>query len=245
MRKKVILSVNWNIVPIFLSLLFIVSCSSSRLSVLPDKPATEYPYYQEVNGLRISIDPYCDSKRVKDFFSFDFLSINKLPVLVKIENNTRDTTYFIDSKNGIKSYSDPELTKEVKRDFDQIQAATISLDKAYQKSLPALTAARTYYQGQGYYPVTLWGDVIYTALGIPLIIAQVSEYAKSSGIEYNLTKNTLMEKTLYPGMANMGFVFCDVSNIRGDFILVIEAIDYKNKKTKLFYFPVVRTSTTE
>jgi hypothetical protein len=241
-KKPLIVNFGYNIllsgIFICLSCLITISCSSSRLSVIPQKTIEEYPYFQEKNGLRIGIDPYTSPDRVKKFFSYNLLSENTLPILVKIENNVKDTSYYISGKS-IRTFNDPALIAEIRKEFSEYEFALNNLEMAYLNDVGRFTEAKVNYSLKRYNNVLLWGDVFYAVVGIPLLIGYLTQEAKSHGIEYNLTKSTLMEKTLNPGTDNNGFVFCRLNNSQNDFVLVVEAIDYKNKKSKYFYFPVI------
>lgn len=207
-------------IPFLFSIIF--SCASSRLSTLQLQSIRSYSNYQEQDGLIIAVDPYTNETRVKDFFDINLLKYNRLPVLIIIENHNKDNSFFIRPENGIRMYNNPEIINYFKNKEELINQKFGDFTAVFPIYSPPPTEPK------------LAG--LYVIWAYYLIVADLLQIAKREGVSYNLTKNTLMEKTLLPGTANHGFIYCNIENITGDYILVIDATNIKTNKTKSFYF---------
>ena len=192
-------------------------CSTIEMPEVAVKPVEQYSIFQEQNGLKIAIEPFFDRKIITAIFGYDMLSENILPVFMVIENSNEKANFILKKEDfrigpsGILGNS-IEPSKLVKEQLDAEQAA---------KNLVGIPVVATV------------GSAI---LGSLLIVESYSLIHKIETYKHNILRKELMEKNLYPGSSQSGFVYFKFKTLDKETAILVQALNFQDTSTLTFKF---------
>jgi len=220
-RSKLFLWTSMVTIVIFM----LASCSTIEIQKVTPEKADYYKFVSQNAGFKISVDPYKEENRLKEYFGCDLLSRGILPVLLVIENQDAEDGYILvkensgllienpDSKNtlnnsGNESYKADNLNQAVKTD-----AAIKNLGAA------ALVGSLPFYATGA-----IAGPIILVGI-IPM--AMLEKRVKDElEIKKNVEDNLIVNKTIYRGGSHNGFLYFklnskdDMVNVKGILICI-------------------------
>ena len=167
--------------------------------------ADSYKYTAEKAGLKISVDPYREEDRLKEFFGCDLLSRGVLPVLVVFENKSAEDGYiFIKEKSGL-LMTNPD-SRNTSNNLANESYKSDNLDRAV-KTETATTGLTLATMGGIMAAGALPGLILYVPAGI------AQEKAKEEFvIMRNFEDKKLVDKTVYQGSSNNGFIYFRINS---------------------------------
>ena len=74
--------------------LIFVGCATMKPP--PQYKLTEFLMHQESDGIKVSVEPFVDKKRIKKYFGTDLIAKGIFPFYVRIVNGLKDTSIFVD-----------------------------------------------------------------------------------------------------------------------------------------------------
>jgi hypothetical protein len=169
------------------------ACSTVAIQKVAAQKASYYKFSSEKSGLKVSIDSYVEEERLKTYFGCDLLSKNILPVLVVIEN--------ISSKDGFMVLSEQSnLILKPTTDAPQKQ---INASSGQQESLSKGPSEN--------WALLLPGSLLVSPLlmiaMLPVVFALGTASDNAQYIIRNIEDNRLVDKTVYIGGSNSGFLY--------------------------------------
>lgn len=213
---------NVRLTTIFLLIIFLpmmTGCALPwvKISEVPIKPATQYKFCFEQEGLVIAVDPFFEEERLKTFFGTDLLKHGILPILVVTENHDPKSGYLLEKK----AFS---LAMKVQQQADT--------KEGIDPSLPKSTRVNPLQSG----PVAVLG--LATAvlapglvlLSLPVLVPVDMHAKKIEGdirkINENLNNKGFVDRTIFPGESHSGFVYFqvqDTETVKNVSIMLIKA----------------------
>jgi hypothetical protein len=164
------------------ALAFLALTSVARAGQYPDfQPlaASEYPSYQEQQGIGLAVVPMFDSSLQKRYLGVNLLAQGFLPVYVVIENHSSPKSAFLLRDQMLYRHDDsPPVSRA------QLQPRP---DSSRAADIIAVSAVLT-------------GGLVETVIALHLA-------ANVSNVRMNLLKKELRSQTVAPGKAGNGFVF--------------------------------------
>jgi hypothetical protein len=144
--------------------------------------ASEYPSYQEQQGIGLAVVPIFDTSSQKKYLGVNLLAQGFLPVYVIIENHASPQSAFLLRDQMLYAHDD---------------FAPVSRGQEQARPSPS-GVVDTIAEGSA-----LWGGVL-GFVGIEVALHLVSNV---SDVRMNLLKKELRSQTIAPGKAGNGFVF--------------------------------------
>jgi hypothetical protein len=193
----------------------VASCTPLKIKKPPTQKVSGYKFMAQRNGLSVSIDPYKEEGRLKEFFGGDLLSRGILPVFILVENVSAEDGYIINSdKTSLLTASSVSAKEQVGegQKNDEVAKARKSFQSANEMASV----------------VPLFGVVGLAFL--PFGLVSEKKYRDEIEIRKNLENNQLLPKTIYEGGSQSGFLYFnigkEVEQVRGIQIVL------KNIRTK-------------
>jgi len=206
----------------------VLMLNSCAIAVPPEvkiKPTITYKFFDEKDGLKISIDPIFEENRVKEYFGTDLNSLGILPVLIVAENSSSKSSYLV-TKKDISLYSKQGTTDLVKK------SGTADIPKPSKQLLDGIGGA--FAVGGLIVPILFIPGVIFMEMG-----NKIAQDHKT--ITDNLTRKSFSDCTIFPNESHSGFIYFPIkSNEIGqnDMVINVKAINMTNNKTMPFIFEV-------
>lgn len=158
------------------------NCSPVQVREVIIQRADHYKFSSEKSGLKISVDPYREERRLQDFFGYNLLSRGILPVLVVIENQTAQDGYtLVTDKSGLL------ISKTEER-----KIANTLTEQNLNSPPPTM-------------PVLPF--VILIPIGIAVQMSTTQQLVNENQIRNNLEQKRMLDKTLYQGGSQSGFLY--------------------------------------
>jgi hypothetical protein len=182
---------------IALGLCFLSSCAISAPPNLAVKPNQTFKFTKEEEGLTISIDPFFENERLRNYFGTNLLSYGILPVLVVAENHNPNTGFLLE-KNQVSLVNKKDIT-----------TGTQSSPPVVPPKGGVLPEVVT---SVAFSPTIL---ILPPAAIIPIIMAGgfvEKQKADIRIINDNLTKKEFVDKSLFPGELHSGFVYFQIKD---------------------------------
>jgi hypothetical protein len=223
-----------------ISIFFIISCSPVEIKKVTYQKADYYKLTSQKAGLRISIDPYMQEDRLKEFFGCDLPSRGVLPVLVVIENqNAEDGYIFLKEKSGL-LMKDPDSKNTSNNSSDESYKSD-KLDQALKTDRAIKNVNTAGYVGS--LPFIATGAIATPVILIGIIPMAISEKRVKDelAIMRNYEYERLEDKTIYQGGSNRGFIYfqinCkeDMNKIQG---LQLSMKNIRSKEITTFIIPI-------
>jgi len=178
--------------------------------------ASQYPSYQERQGIGVAAVPMFDTSSQKRYLGIDLSAHGFVPVYVVIENHTnpqsvillRDQVLYGHDDSALASWSDQQARPGSSRAANSVAAASMSA-----------------------------GGVLGT-VGLLIALHMVSNV---SNIRMNLLKKELRSQTFAPGKAGGGFVFVPIDKGGGpakELVLDVPVKDGASNENIHFYFRI-------
>jgi hypothetical protein len=171
----------------------VTNCAPVQMKNVVVQKSEHYKFTSHRDGLKISVDPYTEEIRLKDYFGCDLLSRGILPVLIVFENQSSEDGYVIitDKANLVT----PDLINSgVKSDEGQKTDEVEGAGKGLQSANTVLAIS------------PLFG-VIGLAFALPLAFAASQHYENENAIKRNLEQKQMTPKTIYRGSSHSGFLY--------------------------------------
>ncbi len=202
-----------------LTIIFFVfaGCSAVDIKKVTYQKADYYKFTSQKAGLRISVDPYIQEDRLKEFFGCDMLSRGILPVFVVLENeNAEDGYILVKEKTGLIMKTPSQMNSTNKSGGETYTSD--ELEKAVKTEETILNLG--------------W---VLSPIGImiPLVIAD-KKVKDERAIKRNVEEIHLGDKTIYQGGSNSGFLYfgindkTDINKIEG---LLLTMKNIRSKET--------------
>lgn len=168
------------IIAAFTVCLFFTGCVGLPHHELPSKNISAYNFTSSIDGLKISVDPFSDEERLKKYFGTDLISRGILPILIEFENiNSEDGFYLIKEKTHLAWNESGNI---------KINVGNIDKEVENAKNLLTITS--------------------YSLVAGPLLVALAEfNFATESIVRRNLDDKGLVDKIVYSGMSNKGFLY--------------------------------------
>ena len=77
-----------------ITILILIGCATTKPP--PQYKGTHFLMHQESNGVEVYIEPFVDKNEVKKYFGTNLIAKGIFPVYVKIVNETKDLSIFVD-----------------------------------------------------------------------------------------------------------------------------------------------------
>jgi hypothetical protein len=189
------------------------------------KPMLTYKFVEERDGLKISIDPFIEENRVKEYFGTDLNSLGILPVLIVAENSSPKSSYFLTKK---------DFTLSLKQGSNDLlkKSGYADIPKPSKQLVDGLGGA--FGVGGLIAPILFIPGVIFMQMG-----NKIAQDHKT--ITDNLTRKSFSDCTIFPNEGHSGFIYFPVkSNEIGqnDMVINVKAIDMTNNRAMPFIFEV-------
>jgi hypothetical protein len=205
----------------------VLMLNSCAIAVPPEvkiKPTITYKYYDEKDGLKISIDPIFEENRVKEYFGTDLDSLGILPVLIVAENSSSKSSYLVTKKDislNIKQHSNDLVKKS--------GSAGISKPGDHLYGIGGAFAT---------------GGLIVPILIIPGAI--FTQIANKKAQDYktitdNLTKKGFTDSTIFPHESHSGFIYFPIKENelgQNNLVINVKVINMTANKPVSFRFDV-------
>ena len=166
-----------------------------KMTVFPDvpiHPVREYTYLQEKDKLIVAVEPYFETEKIITYFGTDLLSQGILPVLVVAENHHLKSGFLLDKTNiSISKQNAGNSESEVAATTNRQQIMPYS-----QKPEELRKSSRNLMPFAALFPVLI----------VPGMIID-NQRADADSVIANLRKKLLIDRTIYPGQSNAGFVY--------------------------------------
>jgi hypothetical protein len=188
-----------------------IGCAPVEIKKVTAQKADYYKFTSQKAGLIISVDLYREEDRLKEFFGCDLLSRGVLPVLLVIENqNAEDGYILVKEKTGLimeKTNSTKTEDKLEKEGYTSDELEQAIKTKAGIDNINALVFTGSL----PFYAVGAIASPIIVIGIVPMLIAEKKvkdEYA----IKRNIEETQLVDKTLYQGSSNSGFLYFQLND---------------------------------
>ena len=158
-----------------ITILILIGCATTKPP--PQYKGTHFLMHQESNGVEVYIEPFVDKNEVKKYFGTNLIAKGIFPVYVKIVNETKDLSIFVD---------DTTFSLVVENN----NYKPIKIDEI--KDVSAGTAVAT--AGT-------------CCISIPCMLLGGKMATDASVINYNFNYNKLHPTTISPGKDVSGFVY--------------------------------------
>jgi hypothetical protein len=178
------------------------ACAPVEMKKLPAQSPGSYKFVSQQNGFKISVDPYKEEGRLKEYFGCDLLSRGVFPIAVAIENLNASGGYILinDKMFLVMKSSDPKGGYNAE---SQDGAKPVELRGGPTSgSVDAGGALAT-------------ASTIFFPLLIPAAILTYSglnQMENETAIRKNLEQNRIVPKTLYPGDSQHGFLYFKIND---------------------------------
>ena len=198
-----------------LTIIFFIltSCAPVEIKKVTTQKADYYKFASQKAGLKISVDPYREEKRLQEFFGCDLLSRGFLPVLVVIENqNAEDGYILVKEKSALVIKNTDPTNSETNLGIGGYDSHDL------EKAVKAQTATAIIAGTVGIvFPVA--GVVI-----LPVVAIAEKRTKDEFEIRRNIEETQLLDKTLYQGGSHSGFLYFqlkrkeDVDSVAGIYL---------------------------
>ena len=188
-----------------------VCCAPIEIKKLPTQNAGGYKFISQQSGLKISVDPYKEEGRLRQFFGDDLLSRGIFPIFVIIENQNADGGYILNNEKIALVMKVLDLkTNNYALNIEGIKPIELqaSNNSGTLEAGGVLTTASALF-----FPLLL-PAAIFTYSGLNSI-------ENENAIRRNLEQKQMVLKTLYPGDIHNGFLYFriskkeDIENVQG------------------------------
>lgn len=219
--------ISW-ILSIFLG--FMLACAAPELPKITAHPTSQYPYFKDIDGLSIAIDPYFEMHKVEHVFGMNLLSKGILPIFMVVENHSQ-STYLI-QKNKIYLYP-----KDLEKQETKISDTKPLLKDKKEK----IESGKAFLIAQGVIaPVIVSPILFFTTLSI--VASEENKYQK---IVQNLIKSELPDQTLFHEESSYGFIYLSMGvsgkfDLKQPLTLYVEAKNLLDGKTLEFTFNILQ-----
>jgi len=174
----------------------VTGCSAVQMKKVTAQKTDYYKFTSQNSGLKISVDPYREENRLKDFFGCDMLSRGVLPVFVVIENLNAEDGYMLvkEQSSLFMINTDPTYTESnlAKSGYDSDKLKNLPKIDTITKLVSSATIM--------FFPIS--ATVLLPVLGV-VAKRSMDEFA----IARNIEEKQLLDKTLYQGGFNNGFLY--------------------------------------
>ena len=143
----------------------------------PQYKLTEFLMHQESDGIKVSVEPFVDKKRIKKYFGTDLIAKGIFPFYVRIVNGLKDTSIYVDESTF------------------SLVLETGSSKSVEAKEIQSVSAGEN---------LALAGAC---CISIPCILMGGKIASDASVINYNFNLNKLQPTTVSPGKDVSGFVY--------------------------------------
>jgi hypothetical protein len=168
--------------------LIIASCGPVEIKKVTTQKADYYKFTSQKAGLKISVDPYKEENRLQEFFGCDLLSRGVLPVLVVIENQNSDDGYILVKERSVLVMRNTDPT-DAKNNLGIGGYGSHDLEKAVKVESA----------------IKPW--LFLSTLFIAPALAAEKRTRDELAIKENIEKTQLLDKTVYRGRSNSGFLY--------------------------------------
>ena len=199
---------------------YVGCCGTTKLPEIPQIPALKYPFSQQKQDLLVSLDPYLEKERVEKMFGIDLLSDGILPVLVDVENNSTDKSFYLQkelSSLGSESTRSP-LEEPGNQKGKRIVGGVLGVGAVFSPAVGIV--------------------------GLPVFIAIVDRSnTKAQTIRRNLIEKELKEKTLSPRESQRGVIFFKLPNetsLERISTIQLKVLNLESNENILFNFSINR-----
>lgn len=242
------------LISIVICITFFSSCAPIQLPELSSKPEL-VPQHQsrEEEGLLITIDPFLDKKKVKQFFGVDLISKNIIPVLVHVENRSKKSNFYLLKEGCVlltgsgteRSLDQPSAEQKGIR---QEHIAVAASKAAVNGSLAWVTASeaaatKAWGAGGGAFPAASTASVATASVALvtlPVVLAWAEKKITDAQIIHqNMIEKQLQERTLSYGQSHRGFLYFklqDGSSLEDTSKIELKVKDILTKKITNFAF---------
>jgi hypothetical protein len=215
---------------ILICCLSVTGCAT--LTMPPNVPVDNVSKYNlsvEKEGLAIAVDPFFEKDRLKRFFDTDLLDNGILPIMIVVENNSKNDGYILD-KNSFSIAMKSQPTSDSEKTTDP----SISLNR---KEIDALN-----YSAIGLIGTSLIiGPPILLVPGLIADFYAGKKYVDNRKINDNLLKKAFIDKTVYPNDSHSGFVYFklkDRDDIQNICELLVVPIKISSDEKVIFEFRI-------
>ena len=171
------------------------SCSPVEIKEVTIQKADYYRFTSQKAGLKISVDPYTEENRLKDFFGCDLLSRGVLPILIVIENQNAEDGYILVKEKSVLVLQNTDPTNTLS------SLGTGSYDSQdLEKALKAERAIKLAGAMGIIFPVSL-------VVIVPLVEKAQKKTYDEIAIKRIIEETHLLDKTIYQGGSHSGFLY--------------------------------------
>jgi len=192
--KTRIFSFTWSI---FLISSILVACSPVNIHRVTVKKASSYKFSKSKAGLMVSVDPFFEEDRLKEFFGANLLSKGILPVLVVFENVKADDGFVL-------------LTDRANLVVEKLASKADTTGFTYEKQVNE--ASRTLSGTEALMaPMVIVAPIVGVAT-LPFLFAAEDAYKDAVDVAKNMETVKLVDKTVYPKGSHSGFLYFKLEN---------------------------------
>jgi hypothetical protein len=212
----------FSLITSILSMIFLAlaACAHVEMDKVSAEVASSVRFKSQANGLLISIDPYMEEERLVRFFGVDLLSRGVLPLLIYFKNVDAEDGYVLlhEKSTLLMRSSDSEIAEgNENRTDDQNLKTQESQEKG--NSVTGFAAA------SGIAAVGL------TPPGMLMFAFSQTAHENEELISRNIEDKKIMEKTVYPGDSQSGFIYFQLEKREAVEDLVAVHLEVRNIRT--------------